>query len=60
MHYNGANSYLLVNGVKIFNCEAKDLETEATPLCLEANSKEFSVDDMGKTKLNGHIYDFSR
>ena len=30
-----------------------------TPLCLVNISKDFSVDKMKKTGLNGHVYDFS-
>ena len=30
-----------------------------TPLCLGSISKDFSVDNMKKTGLNGYIYDFS-
>ena len=31
----------------------------ASPLCLENISKDFSVDNMKKTGLNGYVYDFS-
>ena len=48
LHYNGANSYLLVNGAKIHKFQAKDSEIVATPLCLGNISKDFSVDDMKK------------
>ena len=34
LHYNGANSYLLVNGKEIHNFTAKDSEIVAIPLCL--------------------------
>ena len=34
MHYNGANSYLFVNGAEIYKFKAKDSEIVATPLCL--------------------------
>ena len=34
LHYNGANSYLFVNGTEIIKFEAKDSEIVATPLCL--------------------------
>ena len=44
LHYNGANSYLFVNGTEIYKFEAKDSETVATPLCLGNISKDFSVD----------------
>ena len=30
-----------------------------TPLCLPNISKDFSVDKMKKTRLNGFVYDFS-
>ena len=34
MNYNGANSYLFVNGTGIIKFKAKDSEIAATPLCL--------------------------
>ena len=34
LHYNGANSYLFVNGKEIHKFKAKDSEIVATPLCL--------------------------
>ena len=57
MNYNGASSYLLVNGTEIH--KFKDSEIVATPLCLRNTSKHFSVDNMKKTELNGYVYDFS-
>ena len=60
MHYNGANSYLfVVNGIEIYKFKAKYSETVATPLCLGNISKDWSVDYMKKTGLNGYVYDFS-
>ena len=59
LHYNGANSYLFVNGAEIYKFKANDSETAATPLCLGNISKDFSVDNMKKTGLNGYVYDFS-
>ena len=59
LHYNGANSYLFVNGTGIIKFKAKDYEIAATPLCLRNVSKDFSVDNMKKTGLNGYVYDFS-
>ena len=32
LHYNGANSYLFVNGTEIHKIKAKDSEIVATPL----------------------------
>ena len=34
LHYNGANSYLFVNGTEIYKFKAKDSEIVAPPLCL--------------------------
>ena len=59
MHYNGANSYLFVTSTEIIKFIGKDSEIVATPLCLGNISKDFSVDNMKKTGLNGHVYDFS-
>ena len=60
LHYNGANSYLLVNGTESHKFKAKGSEIVATPVCLGYISKFFSVDNMKKKKgLNGYVYDFS-
>ena len=48
LHYNGANSYLFVNGTEIYKFKAKDPEIVAVPLCLENISKDWSVDNMKK------------
>ena len=58
-HYNGANSYLFVNRTEIQKFEAKDSDIAATPLSLGNNSKDWSVDNMKETGLNGYVYDFS-
>ena len=59
LHYNGANSYLFVNGTDTHKFKAKDSEIVAPPLCLGNISKDFSVDNMKKTGLNGYVDDFS-
>ena len=59
LHYNGANSYLFVNGTEIYKFKAKDSEIVATPLCLGNISKDWSTDNMKKTEFNGYVYDFS-
>ena len=59
LHYNGANSYLFVNGTEIYKFKAKDSEIVATPLCLGNISKDWSVDNMKKTGLDGKVYDFN-
>ena len=59
MHYNGANSYLLVNGIEIYKFKANDSKIVATPLCLRNISKDWSADNMKRTEFNGYVYDFS-
>ena len=49
LHYNGANSYLFVNGTEIYKFKAKDSEIVATPLCLGNVSKDWSVDNRKDT-----------
>ena len=51
LHYNGASSYLFVNGTEIHKFKAKDSEIVATPLCLENISKDWSVDNMKKKRI---------
>ena len=51
--------FLLVNCTEIHMFKAKDTEIVASPLCLGNISKDFSVDIMEKTGLNGYVYDFS-
>ena len=55
LNYNGANSYLSVNGTETIKFNAKDSEIVATPLCLGNISKERSVDNMKDTGLNGYV-----
>ena len=49
LHYNGANSYLFVNGTQIYKFKAKDSEIVVGPICLGNISKDWSVDNMKKT-----------
>ena len=50
LHYNGANSYLFLNGKEIHKFKAKDSEIVVTPLCLGNISKDWSVDNLKKKK----------
>ena len=59
MHYNKVKSYLFVNGTEIHKFKVKDSEIVASPLRLGNISKDFSVDNVKKTGLNGYVYDFS-
>ena len=51
LHYNGANSYLFVNGTKIYKFKAKDSEIVATPLSLGNISKDWSIDTVKKKRV---------
>ena len=59
LHYNGANSYLFVNGTEIYKFKAKDSEILVGPICLGNISKDWSVDNMKRTGYTGYVYDFS-
>ena len=53
LHYNGANSYLVVNGTEICKFKAKDSEILEGPVCPGNILKDCSVDNMKKTGFNG-------
>ena len=59
LHYNGANSYLFVNGTEIHRFKAKYSEIVASPLCLGNISKDWSTDNMKRPGFTGYVYDFS-
>ena len=59
LHYNGANSYLFVNGAEIYKFKAKDSEILVGPTCLGNISKDWLVDNMRRTGFTGCVYDFS-
>ena len=59
MHFDAANSYLFVNGKEIHKFKGKDSEIVVTLLYLGNISKDWSVDNMKKTRLNRYVYDFS-
>ena len=50
LHYNGSKIHIL---------KAKGSEIVVTPLCLGNISKDWSVDNMEETGVNGYVYDFS-
>ena len=51
LHYNGANSYLFVNGTEIYKFKAKDSEIVASALCLGKISKDWSTDNIKKKQV---------
>ena len=50
---------MFVSGTEIYKFNAKDSENVATPLCLGNISKDWSTDNMKKTRFNGYVYDFN-
>ena len=48
LHYNGANSYLFVNGTEIYKFKANYSQIVATPLCLGNIYKDWLIDNMKK------------
>ena len=58
-HYNGANSYLFVNGTETYKFKANDSEILVVPICLENISKDWSEDNMKRIGFTGYVYDFS-
>ena len=59
LHYDGANSYLFVNGTEIIKFKAKDSKIVASPLYLGNISDDWSTVNLKKTGLTGYVYDFS-
>ena len=58
LHYNGANSYLFVNGKEIVKFKAKDSAIVATPLCLGNILKDWSENNMRKLDLMDTFMNF--
>ena len=48
MEYNGSNSFLFINGVKMYQFKAKNSEVEPYPLCSGNISKDFAIDNKKK------------
>ena len=59
LNYIASNNFLYANGIKINQFKAKNSEIKSYSLCLVSISKDFTVDNMKKTGLNGKIYDFT-
>ena len=59
LHYNGASSYLFVNGKNIVKFKAKDSEIVASTIILGNISKDWSADNMKITGLNEYVYEFN-
>ena len=56
LHYNRSNSFLFVNATKIYQFKTKDSEIKYYTLCLSNSSKNFTINNMKKTKRNCKIF----
>ena len=56
MLYYGVNSYVFINGIKIYKFKAKNSEINTAPLCLGNVLKDFSVDIDVDDILDIHKY----
>ena len=59
LHYNGDNSYLIVNGKEVTKFKAKNSELKKYRMCLGGLSKDYDSDSRKNTGLYGNVYDFS-
>ena len=58
LHYNGSNSFLFVNATKIYQLKTKDSEIKYYTLCLGNISRNFTINNMKKTRLKGSVHFF--
>ena len=59
LHYNGDNSYFLVNGKEVTKFKANNSELIKYRMCLGGYSKDYDKDSRKNTGLYGNAYDFS-
>ena len=55
LYYNGSNSFIFVNTVKIYQLKAKNSKIKPYPLYLGDISKDFTLSNMKKTRLKGIV-----
>ena len=59
LHYNGSNSFLFVNAIKVYQFNAKNSKIIDYALCLGNISKDFTINNLKKTGLKGVVKLFS-
>ena len=59
LHYNGSNSFLFVNAIKVYQFNAKNSKIIDYALCIGNISKDFTINNLKKTGLKGVIKFFS-
>ena len=57
LHFNGSNSFLFFNAVKMYQFKAKDIKPY--PLCLGNTSKDFTLDNIKKNRIKRKCECFS-
>ena len=56
---NLTSHYIFINGAETHKFKVKDSEIKTTPLCLGNSSKDFSIDNLKKTKFHEYVYGLS-
>ena len=59
LHYNGSNSFLFVNDAKIYQFKVKNSEIKDYALYLGNISKDFTTNNIKKSRLKGIVNFFS-
>ena len=59
LHYNGSNSFLFVDAIKIHQFKIKYSDIKDYTLCLGNISKDFTINNMTKTGLKEVVKVFS-
>ena len=59
LHYNGSNSLLLVNTVKMYQFKAEDSKVKPYRFRFCNELKHLTISNMKKTKLKGYVHAFS-
>ena len=52
LQYNGSHSFLFVNATKVYQFKAKNSEIKDYALCLGNVSKDFTINNMKKNRIN--------
>ena len=58
LNYNGSNSLLFVNAIKIYQFKAKGSKIKDYALCLGNISKDFTINNMKKVRLKESVKSF--
>ena len=56
LYYNGSNSLLFVNTIKIYQSKVKDSEIKPYSWCLSNISKDFKIHNIKKTELKTNAF----